>query len=340
MKKLLTIILLFYGLHIGAQEGTLVVLNKSDHTVDLIDLTSHESVVTLPTGIGPHEVAISPDHTLAVITNYGNRNEPGQSLTVISIPQKKVIKTILLEYVSPHGIEFISDTNVLVTCEGSKKLIQVNINTGAIRKAIDTEQETSHMVAYSPVMNRAFVANIRSNSVSVIDLDKNRLDRILKTGKGAEGIAISADGKEVWVTNRSNDTVTVLNVKTLETTHEIVSSKFPIRIKTTSDGKYALVSNAQTGNLNVFDAKTKKLLTTISMNISVKEKEASRLFQDFDQSPVPVGILIHPNNKTAFIANTNADIITVIDLSTMKISGRLTAGKEPDGLGYSNIKLQ
>ncbi|NER17698.1 YncE family protein [Spongiivirga citrea] len=339
MRRLIILVLLLSTFIAKAQEGTLVVLNKSDHTVDLIDLQTQKSKATIPTGIGPHEVAISPDHKTAVITNYGDRSEPGKSLTVIDIANKKVVKTILLEYKAPHGIEFINTGNVLVTCEGSKKLIQVNINLGRVMKTIDTSQETSHMVAYSPKMNRAFVANIRSNSVSVIDLDKNKLDSILKTGKGAEGVALSADGNEVWITNRSNDNVSIIDVKTLETKKEIVSTKFPIRVKTTTDGKYALVSNAQTGDVNVFDAKTKQLLKTISMNITVEEKEASRLFQDFDKSPVPVGILIHPNNKIAFVANTNADIITIIDLTTMEVSGRLTAGKEPDGLGYSNIKL-
>jgi len=339
MKKLISLLVLLVSFYTQAQEGTLVVLNKSDHTVDLIDITTKKSQATLPTGIGPHEVAISNNHKLAVVTNYGNAQAPGKSLTIIDIPNKKVIKTIELEHIAPHGIEFIDEKNVLVTCERSKKLIQVNIETEATLKAIDTDQETSHMVVYAPKSKRAFVANIRSNSVSVIDLKKDRLETILKTGKGAEGVALSADGNEVWITNRSNDTISIIDVKTLKTKKEVVSSKFPIRVKTTSDGKYALVSNAQTGDVNVFDARTKELLKTISMNITVEEKEASRLFQDFDKSPVPVGILIHPDNKTAFVANTNADIITIIDLLTMEVSGRLTAGKEPDGLGYSKVKL-
>ena len=76
------------------------------------------------------------------------------------------------------------------------------------------------------------------------------------------------------------------------------------------------------------------------MEASAVEKEKSRLFQDFEDSPVPVGILVHPTNKFAFVANTNADVITIINLETLEISGRLTAGKEPDGLGFSPISLQ
>ncbi len=334
MKKTLILFsLLMSGILPAQTEGTLLVLNKSDDTVDLINLSTGKSELTLPTGDGPHEVAVSPDSQWAVVTNYGRANHPGNSLTVIDLNKKEVKKTLNFEYQAPHGIEFISDRDVLVTCEQSKKLILVDIISGKVKKAINTDQETSHMVAYHPASKRAFVANIRSNSVSVINLNSDSLEKIINTGQGAEGIALSADGQEVWVTNRSDDTVTILDTTTLEIINTLKSKEFPIRAKTTSDGKYALVSNAKTGDVSIFDAENKELLKTISMGISVEEKEASRLFQDFDKSPVPVGILIHPNNRYAYVANTNADIITILDLQRMEIAGRLTAGREPDGLG-------
>jgi DNA-binding beta-propeller fold protein YncE len=62
-----------------------------------------------------------------------------------------------------------------------------------------------------------------------------------------------------------------------------------------------------------------------------------RIFGQFGQSPVPVGILVAPKLSHAFVANTNADIVTMIDLRTWQIADRLTAGKEPDGLGYSPV---
>jgi hypothetical protein len=40
------------------------------------------------------------------------------------------------------------------------------------------------------------------------------------------------------------------------------------------------------------------------------------------------------------VANTNADIVTMIDLKTWQVAGRLMAGKEPDGLGYSPLTLK
>ena len=338
MRPAILLICLSLSMTLFPQSGTLIVLNKSDDTADLIDLESQRSVATLPTGSGPHEVAISPDGETAVITNYGRGNNwPGSSLTLIDIRSKKILKTIDLSYKAPHGIEFISADQVLVTCEANKKLIQVNISNDEIEKSIDTEQEVSHMVTYAPLTQKAFVANIRSGSVSVIDVKNERLEVIIKTGEGAEGVALSADGKSAWITNRSANTISIIDTSSLDVIAEFDSEKFPIRIKMTSDGKYALVSNAQTGDVKIFDAKSKKMVKTIPMEVTAIEKSESRLFQSFDNSPVPVGILIHPDNTHAFVANTNADLITIINLEKLEISGRLTAGKEPDGLGFSPI---
>lgn len=340
MRGLLFSLFLGIALCCHAQSGTLIVLNKSDDTVSFIEIETGRNMAQLPTGDGPHEVTVSPDQKTAVITNYGRKYWPGSSLTVIDIARKKVVNTISLPFKAPHGIEFIDKNRILVTCEENKKLLLFNVKSGRTEKHIDTQQETSHMVVYSSKFKRAFVTNIRSGSISVLDMENNTLEKIIKTGKGAEGITITPDQSEVWVTNRAENTISIVNPGTLETELTLLSEEFPIRAKITPNGKYALISNAKTGTVAVFDVKTKNRIHTISMEVTAKEKEASRLFQDFNDSPVPVGILIHPNNKYAFVANTNADVITVLDLVEMKIHKRLTAGKESDGLGFSAIRLK
>jgi DNA-binding beta-propeller fold protein YncE len=56
----------------------------------------------------------------------------------------------------------------------------------------------------------------------------------------------------------------------------------------------------------------------------------------FGKSPVPVGILIEPSGRYAFVANTQADVGTVIDLKEWRIVDRFVVGKESDGLGHSS----
>ncbi len=322
--------------------GTLLVLNKSDNTVSLIDLATRKTVAVVPTGIGPHEVAVSPDGKTAVIANYGAQT-PGSSLTIIDVPGKKALKTIDLgEYRRPHGIVWLKNKQVVVTAEGNKALLVVDVTTGKISNAVVTNQNVSHMVVVSPKHGRAFVANIGSGSVTVIDLKANERITDIQTGAGAEGIDISPNEKEVWVTNRAANTVSVIDADSLKVTATLPSKDFPIRVKFAPGGKFVLVSNARSGDVAIFDAGTKSEIKRVSMEVKANEASntGGRIFSQFGQSPVPVGILVAPGLAHAFVANTNADIVTMIDLKTWQIADRLTAGKEPDGLGYSRLTVR
>ncbi|MCG8607448.1 beta-propeller fold lactonase family protein [bacterium] len=327
--------------HAVESPGTLIVLNKSGASATLISLDSNEQVANVATGIGPHEVAVSDDGRIAVVTNYGNRDDAGSSLTVIDLEKREAEKTIDLgAFERPHGIVFSSDgSRLLVTAEAQKMLLVVNLMTGEIEHQVETGQNTSHMVARVPETDLAFVANIRSGNVTVIDLAQAKVVKQIETGAGAEGIDVSPDGGEVWVSNRAADTISIIDAKSLAIIETLESKSFPIRAKFTPDGRHVLVSNARSGDVAVFDAKSRQEVARIDMNEEAIAGKESRLFSDqFGESPVPVGILAHPNGRTAYVANTNADIVTVLDLSNWTVSGRLATGKEPDGLGFTPLQ--
>jgi DNA-binding beta-propeller fold protein YncE len=94
---------LVFGRALVAQ-GTLIVLNKAEASASLLDATTGTVVATLPTGTGPHEVAVSPDGRWALVANYG-AGEGGRSLTVLDVPARRVERTIDLgDYRRLHGV--------------------------------------------------------------------------------------------------------------------------------------------------------------------------------------------------------------------------------------------
>lgn len=317
---------------------TLVVLNKSEATASLIDLKTGAVAATLPTGEGPHEVDVSPDGRLALVANYGARGAPGSSLTLIDIPSARVVRTITLgEHRRPHGVRWLDGRRAAVTAEGSKALLIVDAEAGTVEVAAITGQDVSHMVAVTPDRRRAFVANIGSGSVTVVDLADRKTVASVATGAGAEGIDVTPDGRHVWVTNRAADTVTVLDAATLQVVATLPSKSFPIRARVTPDGRWVLVSNARSGDLAVFDARTRKEARRIALKAEPREAEGRLM--DFGSSSVPIGVVVHPDGKRAWVAHANADVITVLDLERWAPVGTLRAGREPDGMAYSPLAV-
>jgi DNA-binding beta-propeller fold protein YncE len=324
----------------GAEGATLAVANKAEATVSLIDLGSGDVVATLPTGEGPHEIGISPDGRFALVTNYGTRDRGGNSLTLIDIAAAGVVKTVELgEYGKPHGVEWLDDETAAVTVEANKALIIVDIARDKVMQSIGTDQEISHMVALDPQRGRAYTANIGSGSVTVLDLGKGTREANIATGEGAEGIAVSASGEHIWVTNRGADTITILDADTLEAAGEIVSEGFPIRATATPKGQ-VLVTRARAGDLAIYDAETFEERRVVAFDIESMDVE-ERLFGDrFGNSSVPIGVVVDAGGETAWVAHANADVITEIDLGSGEITRMLRAGKEPDGMGFSPLDVE
>ena len=321
-----------------APAATLVVANKAEATVSLIDLDSEDGrvVVTLATGSGPHEVGISGDGASALITDYGQRGAPGSTLTLIDIPAARVVKTIDLgDYRRPHGVVWLADgRHAVVTAEDQKALLKVDVEAGKVVSAVDTGQEVSHMVALAPGGARAFVANIGSGSVTVIDLAAAEKVADVTTGDGAEGVTVAAGGRQV--SNRAADTITVLDLESLEPLATLESKGFPIRATATPDGASVLVTRARAGDLAIYGTADLDAPPRLIAFDLAAEDVSGRLFGDrFGDSSVPIGVVLDSDGKRAYVAHANADVITEVDLASGETLRRLKAGKEPDGMGYS-----
>ena len=325
-----------------AASGTLVVLNKAAASASLIDLSLGREVARVATGVGPHEVIVSPDGRTAVVCDYGEQ-QPGSTLTLFDVASAKHLKTIdLAPHRRPHGIMWLGEeARVAVTSETSKALLIVDLESGKVSATIATSQEATHMVALSPGCDRAYTANISSGTLTALDLVAETSLGNVKTGAGCEGVDVTPDGAFVWTANRAADTVSVVDAVTLQVVATLPCASFPIRCKATPDGRHVLVSCAKSGDVALFDAREKRLVARIATALAppAGAADASTLGDEFAGSSVPIGILVHPDGKFAYVAHGNADLVSILDLATRTQGGTLATGKAPDGLGWSPLAV-
>lgn len=319
--------------------GVLIVANKSSDDVYFIDRLSGDILKVLPTGREPHEVEVSDDGKIAVVGNYGDREHPGNTLSVYDIQAGQLVRTINLgDHTRPHGMKWIRGTkHLLVTTEGSQHLLVVDIASGDIFQELQTQEPVSHMVAATPDFTRAFVTSIHTGNVVAFDLEKGEMTGRVFSGAGAEGIAMHPLGEEVWVTNRDDNTISVIDTRTLKVIETIPSADFPIRAKFTPDGRYFLVSNARSGDIGIFEFSDRKEVARITLTPPVPEGiEEERYFSEFKGTTIPIGLIV-TDNRWVYVANTRADAVSIIDLDNMKITGHFFAGSEPDGISFSPL---
>src|SRR5262245_11166819 len=212
--------------------GPLLYINMNDRSATIIDAATGRVHATLPTGEGPHEVAVSHDGRTALVSNYGVRGKPGSTITVIDVARAAVSRTLTLtNFERPHGMAFLpGDTLFAVTAETKDAVLLVDVRDGRLTDMLATNARGSHMLAVPTRADKAFTANIPDGTVSAVDLSGRGAPRLFKVARSPEGIAVTPDGAQVWVGSNRDSMVTVLDTQTGAAVDTLHAFGMPYRI--------------------------------------------------------------------------------------------------------------
>ncbi len=311
--------------------GTVVVTNMNDNTATVIDAATNRVLATLPTGEAPHEVTISHDGRTALVTNYGVRGKPGNTLTVLDLEHLAVARTIDLgRYQRPHGIAFFrGDTMAVITAQGDKAVLLLDLRTDKVVATAPTDGALSHMLALVPDGRRVFTTNLGDNTVTEIDPAARRAVRTFPVGKQPEGIAVAPDGRTVWSGSNGDSIVVVLDVASARA-DTIRGFGRPYRMAVTPDGKRAVVTDPERSEIRIINAATKKAEHLIKV-----AADSLMATTEVPGSASPEGVTVAPDSRHAFVTLQGRNRMVTIDLVAGTIVGWAVTGTWSDGIAFT-----
>jgi YVTN family beta-propeller protein len=298
----------------------LLVLNKEDAALAIVDPVTRTVVARIATGQGPHELAVSSDGKLAFAGNYGGQT-PGSTLSVIDLVAQKELRRVDLGALRrPHGLAFF-DGKLYFTAEVNKLIGRYDPAANQVDWLLGTGQNTTHMVVVNKDGSQMFTSNIGSDTITAIDRGAAAgawNETVIPVGKGPEAIDLSADGKEVWTAHSRDGGVSIIDTATKKVTQTLnVQTRRSNRLKLTPDGKLVLISDLDSGELVVLDRPARK---------EIKRLKLGR---------APEGILIVPDGSRAYVAVAGDNNVAIIDLKTLEVTGRIATGSGPDGMAWA-----
>jgi YVTN family beta-propeller protein len=331
----------------------LLVLSKHDHTLAIVDPATLRVVARVPVGDDPHEVIASADGHTAYVSNYGFG--AFHTLAVVDLIAQHEEPLIDLGALrGPHGLVF-QQGKVWFTAEAAKAIGSYDPGSGKVNWIMGTGQNRTHMLYVFPDAQKMVTANVNAATVTVLEHTEGPAggppppppgaspgqalgapplgqggprrmpgppggdwnETVIPVGGGAEGFDVSPDGKQAWVANAWDGTISVIDLaqKKLTTTVQ-ANARGANRLKFTPDGARALVSAGP--ELIVFDA--------------VTQKEVKRLRIGHGGGG---GILVQPDGQRAYAAFAEDGFVAVVDLKTLEVVGKVDAGANPDGLAWA-----
>ncbi len=295
----------------------LLVLNKSEAVLAVVDPGTGQVTHRVPTGDGPHEIEVSRDGRSAYVSNYGGPIA-GNSLSVINLAAVKESRIDLGSLRRPHGLA-VSGGAVYFTAEGAGVVGRLDSETAAVDWTFATGQDVTHMVIASRDGATLYAANIGSSSISIIERAASGpwQQTIVRVGAGPEGLDLSPDGRELWTAHSRDGGISIIDTaaKKVVATFD-ARTRRSNRLKFTPDGRLVLVSDFAGGELIVLDARAR----TERVRLAVGSR--------------PTGILITPDGARAYVALSGDDRVAVIDMKTLAVTAKIATGREPDGLAW------
>ena len=321
---------------VAARAGTLVVANQEAGTATVLDAATLRTIATLPVGVGPHEVAMSPDGRWAVVTVYGDRTVEGKTLAVIDLGAEtpSVVRTIDLgAYHRPHGAAFVqAGAKLLVTSETSQRLLLVDFTSGRVDTAMATNGKGSHMVTVQRDGRRAWTSNVADGTVTEFDVDARATRRTIPVAPDDEGIAATPGGVQVWVGSNTAKTVTVLEGATGKILGTIGGFGMPYRVGSSRTGRVIVVSDPVGNKIWLFDTGTRKELAQLSL---AGAKGIGTPTTGTTASPE--GITFDPIADLAYVTLHATNQVVAVDIVAKKIIAFGSVGAGPDGIAFSPV---
>ncbi len=323
----------------------LLVLSKQDHTLAIVDPVSLKVAARLPVGDDPHEVVASAEGRTAYVSNYGFGRF--HTLAVLDLAGQKALKSIDLGALTgPHGLDF-QQGKVWFTAEAAKCIGRYDPATGKIDWVLGIGQNRTHMLYVFPDGKRIVTTNVNSGTVSILDYAENnggppqppggpkgpqgppppgmmmppggdwQMTHVA-VGSRDEGFDISPDGKEAWIANSGDGTVSIIDLTAKRVTATLkIDVQSANRLKFTPDGKRVLISLLGGPDLVVVDVASH----AVEKRIPIGHGAA--------------GIQMQPDGARAFVACTPDNYVAIVDLKTLTIAGHIDAGGNPDGLAWA-----
>jgi len=311
-----------------SHSALLLVANKGEHTLGLIDPAAGRQIATIDeTGITGHEVAASPDGKLAFVPIYGNSGvglpgTDGQTLDVIDLSQRRVIHTIDFgRGVRPHCAVFGPKDGLLyVTTELDHSVAIIDPHDFRILGAISTGQPESHMLAISPDGQRGYTANVGPGTVSVLDIPGRKTITVIPVASHVQRISVSPNGRWVFTSDTEKPRLAVIDTRTNKVANWIALSGAGYGSAFMQDGKWLLIAIPSANEVAVID-------------LGAGDPGKMKVVKTITVPAAPQEVLTRPDGEVAYVSCDRSGKVAEIG-ANWKVK-LIDAGRAADGLAWA-----
>ena len=242
---------------------TLWVLNDRGNSLTRIDPVTGKLAGTIPV-TDPYNMYYTPDGKFAIVVA-----EQRERLNFLDAATMKLANSVWVPCKGIDHMDFSADGRYLIgSCEFGGAVIKVDVEQQKVLGRLPLEQHGMPQdVKLSPDGKVFYVADMHANGIHLIDGDNLTEIEFIPTGKGTHGLYVSRDSKYLYISNRGEGTISVLDFATRRVVHKwaLPGGGSPDMGGVSIDGKVLWLSGRYNAEVYAIDTSDGKLLARIKV---------------------------------------------------------------------------
>lgn len=248
---------------------------ESEKNFKIIDTSNDEITATIPLTGTPNQCASTPDgHYVDVPIRDGN------SVDIVDTERKKVVKVLPVRV--PHnGYDANDNQRIFVSSMADHEIDLINLQkmdytakipVGGIPRPYVVSNDEKTLYSAITDFHGFVIASIPEHKVIArVELPPAPpADCVLEPHTPTHGLALTPDGRELWVTSLGDSGVYVYEIATKKISSEVPTGKCPNWITVTPDGRYVAVSNSDSDDASIIDDATHREIARVKVGKSPK----------------------------------------------------------------------
>lgn len=265
-------------------------------------------------------------------------NEASGDMSVIDSGSNEVLATVPLGK-RPRGIQFSPDHQTIYMALSGSPFAGPGVDRGTLPPADKT-----------------------ADGIGVFDVEQNKLVKVLNGGSDPEQLAVSLDGKKLYVANEDVGLASVVDIAHNRVLKTLPAGGEPEGVGISPDGESVYITSEDDALITVIDTKTDTVLKTFDVGLRPRvaaflpdgsrayisnERGESISVVDATTHDVihtiqltgntvrPMGIAVAPDGKRIYVTTGRGRNVVVIDTATNEVVGEFEVGLRPWGIAIT-----
>jgi YVTN family beta-propeller protein len=167
---------------------------------------------------------------------------------------------------------------------------------------------------------KLYAADEDAGALTTLSPDNGAGLSTLVVGKEPEGLAVSPDGKFVYVTAESDDTLVIVDAASGKIAKRLSMAKRPRGIAFSPDGTRAYVTAETGASISAIDTVTQEVIKTAAVP---------------GAGAKPMGVVVSPDNKRIYVTTGRGGGLVAFDAVTLAAQMSVAVGQRPWGVAIS-----